>query len=492
VRWAGAADRALTAVWRLQMAELQLGAGEAIAQLIGAPMAMVTSGCAGAMMLASAAALAGGDAAKIIQLPDTSGLPNELLIPSNQRYHYDRCWEMAGAKLVEYEPTEQALEAAITHRACGCVARPSYLYPGSLALPTIAKVAHAHGIPVLVDAADQTYPLDRMTKYIEEGADVQCMAAKYIGASQSTGLAIGTREFVSKMFAQNFIGFEMAHPQGGFGTGIGEHRLGLEASDDSWYVRAVGRPSKIDRQEIVGVWAAVKEWTAGIDHAERIADFRRRSSVIAEGLKGVPGVRSVGVSDKTEGHDPHPLTVELDPAILPVTELIRQLKHPAPMSGGGGPPTALYVRRPMSAPRGRHLVRMATARGNRRMSFHPIAAQTPPYSLAGGVREAMGWNGIRRLPLATARHNPARSSAHAPRLAGWLALPNAVSRHAVTRTARGGAAQLAISMFGLLPGEEHIVVALIARAMQEADRMRAAASTTEASVEEVAEATARL
>jgi hypothetical protein len=126
------------------------------------------------------------------------------------------------------------------------------------------------------------------------------------------------------------------------------------------------------------------------------------------------------------------------------------------------------------------------------MSFRPIAAQSTPYSLAGGVREAMGWNGIRRLPLATARHNPARSSAHAPRLAGWLALPNAVSRHAVTRTARGGAAQLAISMFGLLPGEEHIVVALIARAMQEADRMRAAASTTEASVEEVAEATARL
>ena len=138
------------------MGELQLGAGKAIAQLIGAPLAMVTSGCANAMMLASAAALVGDDPAKIIQLPDTSGLPNELLIPRNQRYHYDRCWEMAGAKLVEYEPTETALEAAITHRTCGCVARPSHLYPGSLPLSTIARIAHAHSLPLLVDAADQT------------------------------------------------------------------------------------------------------------------------------------------------------------------------------------------------------------------------------------------------------------------------------------------------------------------------------------------------
>lgn len=281
------------------MGELQLGAGRAIAQLIGAPMTMVTSGCAGGMMLASAAALAGDDPSKIIQLPDTSGLPNELLIQSNQRYHYDRCWEMAGAKLVQYEPTEEALEAAITHRTAGCVARPAHLYEGSLPISVIAQIAHSRGLPLLVDAADQTYPLDRMTAYIDEGADVQCMAAKYIGAPQSTGLAIGTTTFLAKMFAQNFIGFETPHEQGGFGTGIGEHRAGLEPTDDTWFVRSVGRPSKIDRQEIVGAWAAVKEWVS-IDHLKRVADFHRRSTLIADGLREIPGVLSVRVEDKTE------------------------------------------------------------------------------------------------------------------------------------------------------------------------------------------------
>ena len=84
-------------------------------------------------MLASAAAMAGDDAAKIMQLPDTTGLRSEILIQSNQRYHYDRCWEMAGAKLVEYEPTVEGLRRAITHRTAACVARPEQFFPGRAA-----------------------------------------------------------------------------------------------------------------------------------------------------------------------------------------------------------------------------------------------------------------------------------------------------------------------------------------------------------------------
>jgi hypothetical protein len=47
--------------------------GKAIGNLVGCEMALVTSGCAGAMTLASAAAMAGDDPHKIIQLPDTTG-----------------------------------------------------------------------------------------------------------------------------------------------------------------------------------------------------------------------------------------------------------------------------------------------------------------------------------------------------------------------------------------------------------------------------------
>ena len=65
------------------MDDLQKKVGVAIGDMIdnvngaGAypTRALVTSGCAGAMTLASAAAMAGTDPAKIIQLPDTAGMP---------------------------------------------------------------------------------------------------------------------------------------------------------------------------------------------------------------------------------------------------------------------------------------------------------------------------------------------------------------------------------------------------------------------------------
>jgi hypothetical protein len=65
------------------------------------------------------------------------------------------------------------------------------------------EIAHAAGVYVMVDAAGEMYPLDNMSKYVvEDGADVQCIATKYIGGSQSTGAAIGSEDFVRKMFLQ--------------------------------------------------------------------------------------------------------------------------------------------------------------------------------------------------------------------------------------------------------------------------------------------------
>ena len=81
----------------------------------------------------------------------------------------------------------------------------------SLPISTIAEIAHAKGVYLMVDAAGETFPLEDLTRYIKEGADVQCVATKYIGASQSTGIALGSEEFIHKMFLQTFVGFETAN-----------------------------------------------------------------------------------------------------------------------------------------------------------------------------------------------------------------------------------------------------------------------------------------
>ena len=64
------------------------------------------------------------------------------------------------------------------------------------------EIAHSENIPVLVDAAGQIYPLDLFGKYVKMGADFQCIAAKYLGATQSTGLALGSEEMIRKISKQ--------------------------------------------------------------------------------------------------------------------------------------------------------------------------------------------------------------------------------------------------------------------------------------------------
>ena len=110
-----AMDRAHEAY--IPLMELQDRAGKYIADMTDVPAAYLTSGAGSALTLATAAIMAGDDDDKIQQLPDTTGMKNEILIQRRQRYWYDRCLELAGAKLVDFgtdeRTTAQDLENAI-------------------------------------------------------------------------------------------------------------------------------------------------------------------------------------------------------------------------------------------------------------------------------------------------------------------------------------------------------------------------------------------
>ena len=90
----------------IPLMELEERAGEAIAKMVDVPAAYITSGAGSALTLATAACMAGDDDDKIQQLPNTTGMKNEILIQTRQRYWYDRCLELAGAKLVDFGTSE--------------------------------------------------------------------------------------------------------------------------------------------------------------------------------------------------------------------------------------------------------------------------------------------------------------------------------------------------------------------------------------------------
>ena len=83
----------------VEMQELLRKSGDFIADLLGVEAAFVTSGGAAAQALSVAACMAGTDPDRIAQLPDTTGMKNEVVIQKRNRYMFDRCYTLTGASL---------------------------------------------------------------------------------------------------------------------------------------------------------------------------------------------------------------------------------------------------------------------------------------------------------------------------------------------------------------------------------------------------------
>lgn len=294
------------------MEELEERAGQAIARDLNVPAAYVTSGAASALTLATAALMAGDDLEKIGRLPDTTGMRNEILIQVRQHYWYDRCLELAGAKLVEFGTpegtTREQLARAIGPKtvAVHYLAKSDSRDPAALSLDETLEVANEAGVPVMVDGAGMIYPLDDLGDAVRRGAVFQAVAAKYIGAPHSSGLALGTEEMIRNIALQSFAGYE------------------------THIVRGVGRPQKIDRQEIVGVVAAVRRWMT-LNYEERLAEAETKSRFMADGLQGIPGVEAT-VIDNVVGTHAFGVKLDIDKSVTGVTvqDVQRKLKEGDP------------------------------------------------------------------------------------------------------------------------------------------------------------------
>ncbi|MCS7206979.1 MAG: aminotransferase class V-fold PLP-dependent enzyme [Dehalococcoidia bacterium] len=254
----------------VDMEELLTKSGQVIARILGAEAALVTSGCYAALVLGAAGIMTGTDPARIARLPDTTGMNNEFLIQKRMRYHYDRCVTVPGGQLVEVGDeqgtTPDQLERAIGPRTAGIL----YLArmegdPGILPIPQVVSIAHRRGVAVLIDAAAEVYPLERMRWLCQSGADLVCFGAKYFGSTHSTGVLCGKKGAVEAATLNNFIAYE---------------------THDN---HAIGRGYKVDRQEVVATVVALQEWFQ-MNHEERFAQQERRIHTILQALEGIPHI----------------------------------------------------------------------------------------------------------------------------------------------------------------------------------------------------------
>ncbi len=233
-----------TSATMVNMDELNVAAGKVIAEVTGAEAGLVTSGSAGGLVLQAAAVMAGNDPAKMFQLPNSRGLKNEIIMHRSQRFPYDQCYTATGATIVDIgdgrrcQPWE--LEAAINENT----AAVAYLFSGFIsrrALPfeQVVEIAHAHDLPVIVDAASYLPPRANLSRFIEAGADmVQFSGGKAVRGPQGTGILAGRADLIEAAYAN-------ASP----------HQF-------------IGRGMKVAKEEIVGIVEALHIFANEDEEAE--------------------------------------------------------------------------------------------------------------------------------------------------------------------------------------------------------------------------------
>ncbi len=260
----------------VEMEELLDKSGKAIADLLGVEAALVTSGCFAALVQGAAGIMTGKDPEKIARLPDTTGMKDEFLIQKRMRYHYDRCASVPGSRLIEVGDeqgtTAGQLEAAIGTSTAGILylARAEGA-EGTLTLSEVVSIARDRGVAVLVDAAAEIYPPERMMK-LARSADLVGFGGKYFGSLNSAGLLCGRRDLVEAAALNGFIAYEV---------------------EDS---HCLGRGYKVDRQEVIATFVALREWLT-MDHEERFRIQEERLQVISDGLADLPHVKTERVGE---------------------------------------------------------------------------------------------------------------------------------------------------------------------------------------------------
>ena len=253
----------------------------------------MTSGGAAAQALSVAACMAGTDPDRIAQLPDTTGMKNEVVIQKRNRYMFDRCYTLTGASLVDAGDddgtTQDDLDAAIGPNTAAVA---YYIQPpiddAIVSLEDTVALARSRGVTALADACSQIYPLDYFRR-CAQSADLVTFGAKYMGAPHSAGFVCGKRDLIDAVSAQSFVTY---HYDGG---------------------RAVGRAMKIDRHEIIGVVTAIEDWFT-MDHEERILEYEARFANIDDALGDVDGVSTRRI--EVPHYVPYMMLVDVDESVV--------------------------------------------------------------------------------------------------------------------------------------------------------------------------------
>lgn len=281
--------------------ELQDKVGAKIAEMLHCEAAMVTSGAACAMVLGTAACITGTDEQKIKMLPNLPGPRPEVIMQKSHRYLFDQAVLTTGAKIIEVEGAA-AMAAAINSNTVMALFFNA-ADKSSITHEEFLKVAKAKNIPTFLDAAADVPPVENLFKFQKMGFDlVTFSGGKMIRGPQSAGLLFGRKDLIAAA------------------------RL-----NHSPHEAPIGRPMKVNKEEMFGMYAALKAYLER-DHKKEWADWEQRTKTIGTKLETVPTVKTRMVVDPGPANAFPSLFVNWDQAKIKTTpkQVVAALKSGSP------------------------------------------------------------------------------------------------------------------------------------------------------------------
>jgi uncharacterized pyridoxal phosphate-dependent enzyme len=237
--------------------EMNRAVGAAIAGLTRNEACYVSSGAAAGIAVTIAGCIAGQDPELTAKLPYLDDVARKnVIVHTGQRNGYDFAARQTGARLVEVGGAADDVARAIDGNTVAVLwFAGAHFFKEAAPVEEVVAVAHARGVPVIVDAAAQIPPIANLWRFTREiGADVAVFSGgKGLRGPQPTGLVLGRADMIENARFHGSPNYSIGRPMK-----VGKEEL-------AGILTAVGLALQVDEEAVLaGYEAMVQAWIAGL------------------------------------------------------------------------------------------------------------------------------------------------------------------------------------------------------------------------------------
>jgi L-seryl-tRNA(Ser) seleniumtransferase len=271
--------------------EVQDKVGERIAQIVHAEGAMVTAGAFSALTLGMAGILTGTDREKIKRLPhrlQEAGIKSEVLLQKSHFDGYEQALYNTGVTIIPVETAED-VSRAVNEKTASMHFLNCNALDGKIMHEEWLQLAKKHNLPATIDIAADVPPVSNLWRFNDMGFSfVALSGGKAIRGPQSTGILMGKKDIID-------------------GARLNDSPNGV----------TIGRGMKVNKEEILGMYAALDKYI-NQDHDKEWKMWEDNIGFINDAVKKIKGITTEITVPPIANNTPK-LTITWDKNIIKTT-----------------------------------------------------------------------------------------------------------------------------------------------------------------------------